>query len=300
MIYQNVPQPLFEALRRSGCIMYIDDGIVESISLDRVLAVYNDRIIVYNYDKALRVHCPATNLLMFRVQYIDQFYHVFTTRPYPILEEFIKKVENNDMEALMFGDDAACEAISMALRALEMPPLRYPKPTLFSSFVELPGSIQETMMNKIDDGENVGLVNPYNPEAGKAAIAENVVLHTVPMEELQADFDPWNLTDRGRELLGITPDNPPFIEKTIQDDEINAACTGEDFKQIRESGGQIRAAGLPARIGTNIYQPALIKVVDEVEPPMPEPPPTPVRIAISVPENPIGYIEAAKKQSKKK
>lgn len=300
MIYQNVPCALFEALRRSGCIMYTDRDRIESISLDRVLSVYSDRIVVYNYDKSLRLSCPATNMIMFRVQHIDQFYHVFAL-PYPIMEDFIEKVYNHNMEALMYGDDYACEAISMAVRALHMPPfcLSYPTPVLFSSVSELPDSVIDTMYDKVENNENIGLISPY-PDRDNLHIEENVVPHIAPTEEMQAIFDPWDLTDRGREIVGLDKDHPAFLEKTMQDDEINIACTKEDYKHFKESGSQIRQAGPPVKIGTNIYSPALIKVVDEVEPPMPEPPPTPIRIAIPVQQNPIGYVDVTSKPSKKK
>lgn len=300
MIYQNVPYALFEALRRSGCIMYYDTKRIESISLDRVLSVYNDRIIVYNYDNSIRFSGPATHLMLFKVQYIDQFYHVFT-EPFPIMEEFIDKVKNNDRAALMFGDDSTCEAISMALRALEMPPFcfKYPTPILFSSVSELPDTIQDTMSDKIENGEDVGLINPYpNREHMNIEMEEHVVPHIASVEELYTMFDPWALTDRGREIAGITEDQPPYLETTTQDDEVNIACTKEDYKYFKEAGNQIRQAGPPVKIGTNIYSPALIKVVDEVKPPMPEPPPAPVRIIMQ--QNPIGYVDPPPKPSKKK
>ena len=66
MIYQNVPAGLFEALKRSGCIMYMNgDNRIESVSLMKILSVYGDRIVVYNFDKSLRVRFLATNLVLF-------------------------------------------------------------------------------------------------------------------------------------------------------------------------------------------------------------------------------------------
>lgn len=296
MIFQNVPEVLFEALKNSGCIMYMHNDNIESVSMDRILAVYNDVIIVYNYDRLLRVNFTSTNMILFKIQQIDAYYHIFTI-PAPIPDEVIAKVLNHDLSALKYAPDIVCEAISMAVRALLMPPFKYTLPMLFSSFTELSESLKETIENKIDKGEDVGLLSPFPNNTGidPYYIEEQVISHTIPIEEIQATFDPWELTDRGRQKVGIAPDDQTFMEKMIQDDEINIACTEDDCRQMKKSGEQFRFAGTPVKIGANCYRPVLVKVVDVDENVIPVEQRDPrLQQQIKLPSNPIGYIDDKK------
>lgn len=286
MLFENVNGYLLNALQESKCFMYqvpVEMPFnIETVDVANILSIYSDIIIVYNYDKA-RVKYIASNLVGFKVIHLDDYNHVFTVAKY-IPDDVIDMVRIGDKAVLSFIDDGTAEAIALALSDLDELSC-YNKTNYFSSLGQLPVPIKQGIYQDKDLFNRLEI--PFKDAI--YSVTEDfdkqhaIISHYVPIEQLQAAFEPMAMTDRGKYRAGFFPDEQLPLEN-LNDNEYPIALEHSKLGAKNIYGGKVKRVDLYGyKVANKVFHPALIEVVD-VDDVIDEDP-------VENNTNPIGYIE---------
>lgn len=265
MIFQNVYSELFWALRKNQYFMYHIPSQEKSyqvyhITIEKILSIYEDIIVVNNMDKRINVENQnMASLIPFKVVYIDEYQNIFAL-PMFIDGKTIDLIKLGSNEALCYADDNLCQAISLALMELSRPIFycgRY-----YSSLDQLPHPVQVTLWNESkDETYHKDISTVLNTDPGEPDIANSCseygIPHNIPIEEIQVRFDPNDIGNRGIFKAGYLPEELEN-ERNISEDFVRIAVTKEKLPKENVHSFKFE----PTSIGNKTLFPALKKIVD--------------------------------------
>ena len=277
MLFENVNTYVFDCLKKNGYFMYHipaeNDSRYDVYNLPtgRILSIYYDTIVVYNFDKKVKTIASsmAPSLVPFKIVNIDNYDNIFALPVY-IEERVIDLIRMSSPTALRYVDDNVCQAISLAFSELSLYSLY--REQFISSDRQFPQPVQEEFNVLMDEGGlfrerfSKNLIAPkrdpslrdITPDCNSS---EYGVVHTRPLEEIHAFFNPEEIGCRGRAKAGFSPDESmPFDD--IPPGTKPAAWS---YTEINENKDIVRAEiDYSVRVNGYKIHPVLIQVVDEI------------------------------------
>lgn len=315
MIVENANVILMKALTRSGCFMYDTPTVPFSIPIDRILAIYGDKIAVYNADKALLLPYP-TQIGVFDVVHIDEYNHIFT-KPVDIWDKLIEMIKINDPNILNMVSSDIVEVVSLALRRLKhasimSPDVVPPNYMMMSSCNQMPDPIIEAIEAIPEEHRDEHMAHP--PINAKSFFPvdypyDYLIPHQASVESLQMIFEPEGVSDQCRRAAGYGPDvlSPSEIILENNPTAFFSATSNPKYDQRYSIQPPSYVANMKLFPDLNKLEEDQQQPVEFTQHEIPQSPnslikPYPVheQILPIVMNNPIGFIETKKQDKKKK
>ena len=220
MYVYNVNQMVLDAIRQHGCVFVVKEknppfaiGNAFFLSICENYIVIDNRTMMIPelWDDTRGIKPANTPLMMYRINYIDEFYNVFGSIE-SIEESVLRAIKNRDRDRLlkMYGyTDIECQAITVALNVIiHQAAYDSHEERRYNSSIEF---IPEPILNALQDSPDpIEAHNPYtgimNDTSNCDEDQELVVTHNFPLGEIQALFAPQHLSEAAKANLIADPD----------------------------------------------------------------------------------------------
>lgn len=276
MFVYNVNQVVLDAIHQHGCVFVIrDKNPPFAIGNAFFLSICENYIVIDNrtmmvpdfWDDAKGIKLINTPLMMYRINYIDEFYNVFGSIE-AIDEEILRAIKNRERSRLlnMYGyNDIECQAVTLALNVLMHQAAydNHEERRYNSSIKFMPEPVLKALQ---DSPDPIEAHNPYtgnmNDTSGCYEDQELVVTHNIPLVEMKALFAPQDLSEAAK--ANLIMDRDAYLPPS---DDTEIVAVDKDNIPKDPSFNPIAVCPIPTNVGGKTFYSVLKQVVEVHQPP---------------------------------